>query len=139
MDEPGMVAERPLPKITPLTEPFWSAAKARRLMVQRCEACGAYLFPPERGCTSCGALRMVWVEVSGKASLYSWTIALPPLLPYFAERAPWPIAVVELEEGPRMVTNLAGVPLDDYRAGLPLLADFEDVDDETTLVVFRRA
>ena len=139
MDEPGMVAERPLPKITPLTEPFWSAAKARRLLVQRCEACGAHQFPPERGCPACGSPRMAWVEASGRASLYSWTIAYPPLLPYFAERAPWPIAVVELEEGPRMVTNLVGVPLDDYRVGLPLRAAFEDVDDETTLVVFRRA
>ena len=134
-----MIAERPLPEITPLTEPFWSAAKERRLVVQRCEECGTLRFPPEPGCYRCGSLRSSWAEMSGRATLWSWTLCYPPLLPYFAERAPWPVAVVQLEEGPRMVTNLAGVPVEEYVMGMPLVADFEDVDEEITLVVFRRA
>jgi uncharacterized OB-fold protein len=134
-----MIAGHPLPEITPLTEPFWSAAKARRLVVQRCDECGALRFPPEPGCYECGSLRSSWVPVSGRATLWSWTLCHPPLLPYFQERAPWPVAVVQLEEGPRMVTNLAGVPVEEYEIGMPLIADFEDVDGEITLVVFRRA
>ena len=82
---------------------------------------------------------MTWTPVSGRATLYSWTVAHPPLLPFFAERSPWPVVAVQLEEGPRMVTNLIDVAPEHYEAGLPLLVDFEDVDDEVTLVVFRRA
>ncbi len=133
-----MIAQRPIPEMTPLTEPFWSAAKARRLVVQRCGDCAAYRFPPEVGCYRCGSLRATWVPVSGRATLYSWTVAHPPLLPYFQERAPWPVAVVELEEGPRLVTNLVGVPVEEYEIGMPLQVDFEEVDDEVTLPVFRR-
>ena len=138
MSESGMIAERPLPEITELTEPFWSAAKERRLVIQRCDECETLRFPPEPGCYRCGSLESSWVAMSGRATLYSWTVAYPPLLPYFAERAPWPIAVVQLDEGPRMVTNLIDVPVEQYEIGLPLVADYEDVCDDVTLVVFRR-
>ena len=138
MAEPDMIAQRPLPEITPLTKPFWLAAKARQLVVQRCDDCATYRFPPEIGCYNCGSLRASWVPMSGRATLYSWTVAHPPLLPYFQERAPWPVAVVQLEEGPRMVTNVVDVSSEEYEVGMPLEADFEDVDDKVTLVVFRR-
>ena len=138
-DQPGMIAQRPLPEITPLTEPFWSAANERRLVVQRCDQCAASRFPPEVACVYCGSMQSTWTAVSGRATLWSWTVGYPPLLPYFAERAPWPVAVVQLDEGPRMVTNLVGVPAEAYEIDMPLEVDFERVDDEVTLVVFRRA
>ena len=138
MAESEMITQRPLPEITPLTEPFWSAAKARRLVVQRCDECATYRFPPEVGCSHCGSPQATWTEVSGRATLFSWTLAHPPLLPYFQERAPWPVAVVQLEEGPRLVTNLVDVPIEEYEIGMALEATFEDVDDEVTLVLFRR-
>ncbi len=137
-DEPGMIAERPLPEITPLTEPFWTAAKEGRLVIQRCEACQAHQFPPEVACTECGSPEVRWVEASGRASLYSWTVAHPPLLPYFQEHAPWPVVAVQLEEGPRMITNLVDVPVEEYKIDMPLEVTFEDIDEEITLVVFRR-
>ncbi len=137
-DQPGMIAERPMPEVTPLTEPFWSAAKSHRLVVQRCDDCAAYQFPPEVACTACGSAKTEWAPASGRASLYTWTVAHPPLLPYFQERAPWPVAVVQLEEGPRMVTSLVDVPVEDYRMGMPVEVAFEDIDEEITLVVFRR-
>lgn len=133
-----MVSDRPLPLITPLTEPFWKAARQHRLLVQRCAACGRFRWPPEIGCFYCGSMESAWTPVSGRASLYSWTVAHPPLLPYFQQRAPWPVVVVQLEEGPRMVSNLVGVPPEEYTFGMPLVAGFEDLHDEVTLVVFRR-
>jgi uncharacterized OB-fold protein len=134
-----MIADRPLPEITLLTQPFWSAAKERRLVVQRCDDCETLRFPPEPGCYQCGSLRSSWVPLSGRATLWSWTVCYPPLLPYFAERAPWPVAVVQLEEGPRMVTNLVGMSIEEYAIGVSLVADFEDVSEDVTLVVFRPA
>ena len=136
-DQPGMITERPLPEITPLTEPFWSAARSHRLVIQRCGACGAYRFPPEVGCPACGSPQAVWSDVSGLATLYSWTVAYPPLLPYFQERVPWPVAAVQLALGPRMVTNLIDIPVEEYRIGMELEVAFDDIDAETTLVVFR--
>jgi len=133
-----MIAERPLPEITELTEPFWTAAKAHRIEIQRCDDCGAYRFPPEYGCAACSSMKYTWTEVSGRAELYTWTAVYPPLLPYFAERAPWPLAFVQLEEGPRMATNLPGIDLSDYEIGMALQAAFEDINDEITLVVFKR-
>jgi uncharacterized OB-fold protein len=134
-----MIAQRPLPEITPLTEPFWSALRERKLKVQRCDACQALRFPPEAGCFECGSLESTWVELSGRATLWTWTVGHPPLLPFFAERTPWPVVVVQLEEGPRLVTNIVDVPVEEYTFGLPLVAVYEDVADDVTLVVFRRA
>lgn len=134
-----MTDERPLPAITPATQPYWDAARRRQLVIQRCASCRAWRFPPEVACFACGSRESAWEQVSGRATLYSWTVAHPPLLPYFAARAPWPVALVQLEEGPRMFTNLAGIAIEEYAFGMPLRAGFEDLDDVTTLVVFRRA
>ncbi len=78
-----MIAERPLPEITPLTEPFWAAARAHRLDIQRCDDCEAYRFPPEVGCHACSSTSTSWVTMTGRASLYTWTAAYTPLLPFF--------------------------------------------------------
>jgi len=139
MDHPGMVAERPLPAMEPWARPFWEAARERRLVLPRCQACSLLQFPPELGCRGCGATEYDWIPATGRATLYTWTICHPPLLPYFAERAPWAVAAVELEEGVRMVSRLVDVPAEHYEIGMPLVADFEPIDDERTLVVFRSA
>src|SRR5574341_1010290 len=137
--EQSMTGARPLPERSGIAEPFWAAARDRRLVIQRCLQCQAFRFPPDIACFYCGAIAYEWTPVSGRATLYTWTLAHPPLLPFFRERAPWPVAVVQLEEGPRLVTNIAGLAVDEYEIGMPLLADFEDVGEDVTLVVFRPA
>ncbi len=134
-----MTAARPLPEETPLTAAFWQAARERRLVIQRCTACNRFRWPPEVACYECGSLEHEWAAVSGRATLYTWTVAHPPLLPYFQRRAPWPVAVVQLEEGPRLVTNLVDVESEDYAIGMALDAAFQDIGDGVTLVVFRPA
>ena len=132
-----MTDSRPLPEETGLTAPFWQVARERRLVIQRCSGCSRYRWPPEVACYYCGSFDYEWARASGRAKLYTWTVAHPPLLPYFHQRAPWPIAVAELEEGPRMITNLVGVTPDEYEIGMPLRVDFEDIGEGVTLVVFR--
>jgi uncharacterized OB-fold protein len=134
-----METARPLPDITELTAPYWAALRERRLAVQRCDGCGTLRFPPEVGCFECGSRESSWAEMSGRATLWSWTVAHPPLLPFFAERAPWPVAVVQLDEGPRMVTNVLDLDPAAYEPGISLVVDFEDVADDVTLAVFRPA
>jgi uncharacterized OB-fold protein len=134
-----MVAEQPLPALEPHTAPYWKAAREGRLVLQRCASCERVQFPPELSCTHCGAAECEWTEASGRARLYTWTLCHPPLLPYFAERAPWAVAAVELEEGPRMTTRIVGIEPDEYVMDMPLVADFEPVDEQRGLVVFRPA
>ena len=136
MDEAGMTSGRPQPAMEEHALPFWDAARDRRLVLARCDTCGEFSFPPEISCGGCGSPERSWVEATGAATLWSWTVCHPPMLPWFAERGPWVVAVVELDEGPRMVTTLRGVATQDLEIGLALRADFEDVGDDTTLVVF---
>jgi len=133
-----MIAVRPLPELTHLTAPFWDAARDKRLVLQRCGSCERYRFPPEVACLHCGSLAADWVPVSGFATLYTWTVAHPPLLPFFQERSPWLIAAVQLEEGPRFITNLAGIAPEECAIGMPLQCQFEEIEDGVTLIVFRR-
>ena len=134
-----MIDVRPMPAVTELSEPYWSGTRRGELMLQHCVDCENPQFPPEVSCTHCGSASLNWQRASGRARLYSWTIAHPPLLPYFAARAPWPVVAVELEEGVRMVSQLVGLEVEDYEFDMPLVADFEKVDEEVTLVVFRPA
>src|ERR1700691_1162707 len=95
-----------IPQPTPDTLPFWRAAKEGRLILPRCEACGPFFYP-RSFCPKCGSSKLDWIEASGRATLYSYVINVTPLAPGYA--APYVIAVVSLEEGPRMMANILEV------------------------------
>jgi uncharacterized OB-fold protein len=130
------VTTRPLPDPSPLTQPFWAAAKERELRIQRCRACGTHLFYPRYLCTACGSDDLQWCPVSGRATVFTFTVARRATHPGLADRVPYVIAVVELEEGPKLTANLVEIDPDDVEIGLSVEVAFEDVDD-TTLVQFR--
>lgn len=128
---------KPTPAPTPLTEPFWGSAKRRRLQLPRCSRCEAFHYPPEKYCPRCLHDELVWTDVSGKGTLYSYTVVHQKYHPAF--ETPYNVAVVELAEGPRMVTNVIGCENDALRVGMALVLDYEDADDEITLPKFRPA
>jgi len=100
---PPAPATRYIPEPTPETQPFWDAARAGELRLQRCDACQLAYFPPRSFCPQCASRRVSWFKASGRAVLYSYVIhhrAVPGFTP------PYSIAVVQLEEGPRMMTNI---------------------------------
>ncbi len=130
-----MIDERPLPAVEANTQPFWDAVEHHRLVLARCEGCGALSHPPDLSCSQCGSTDRSWVEASGRGTLWSWTICHPPMLPWFAQHGTWLVAVVELEEGPRMVANLRDVEVEDLAFDLPLQATFVKHGD-VTLVAF---
>lgn len=100
---------KPVPKPTPETQPFWDGTAAGELRIQRCLTCERHYFYPRPNCPRCGGDQVEWVRVSGRATLYSYVINHRPA-PGFEDEAPYAIAVVELEEGVRMMTNIVGVP-----------------------------
>lgn len=128
---------KPLPHPNEISQPFWDAAKRHELQIQRCNACEIHIFYPREACSECLAADLVWIPVSGKGKLYSYTIAQAPTHPAFADDVPYVIAIVELAEGPHITTNLVGCQPDQVTIGMPVVASFEDVNAEMTLVKFR--
>ena len=130
---------RPLPDPTGATRPFWDAARQHRLVIQRSKRTGRYVFYP-RNVSPFGADdELEWVEVSGKGTVYSYTVARRPTAPQWADEGPYVIAIVELAEGPHLTANVVDCPPDDVKIGMAVVATYQDVTPEVTLVQFRPA
>jgi uncharacterized OB-fold protein len=108
-------------------------------MIKRCNACGRAYFYPRDFCPKCWSTDTVWEEASGRATLYTWSIVYRNDLPPFGDRVPYVAAVVDLEEGPRMMTNVEGAAFEDLSMGMPLVVDYRVESDEITLPIFRPA
>jgi uncharacterized protein len=126
----------PTPDVS--TEPFWEGTARGVLLVKRC-SCGKAHFPPRRFCPFCWSDAVEWEEASGRATLYTYSIVRRNDLPPFKDRVPYIAAVVELEEGVRMTTDVVDCPLDEVAIGMPLEVTFRAIDDELSAPVFRPA
>jgi uncharacterized OB-fold protein len=132
-----MAWDKPLPHVTPLARPFWDGTRLHELRLQRCRACGAFRFPPQVLCRACLAEESDWIATSGRGHVYSFVVQHRPATPAFTADLPYVVAVVELEEGPLMLTNIIGCPPGDVRVGLAVEVAFLDATDEVTLYPFR--
>ena len=130
--------ERPLPQPTPETRAFWDGCRRGELLLPRCRDCGRFHFYPRAMCPHCWSTSLESVKASGKGRLYSYVINHRPA-PGFEDRTPYIIAVVELEEGVRILSNLVGVEPDPARLPLdmPVEVTFEEVSPDITLPLFR--
>ena len=127
---------KPLPRPTPLSQPFWDGLKAHELRIQRCEACGHAVFFPRSHCPSCGSRQLQWQAASGHGTLYTFTVARVPTLPEFTDEMPQLLAVVALDEGPHLNTTVVGVDPADLRVGMRLRAVFDERPGAVTLLRF---
>ena len=125
----------PLPRPTALSRPHWDGCREGVLRVQRCGGCGSYVFIPQAVCTECQTDALEWVESSGRGSVYSHTTVHRPPRPEFD--APYVVAIVELEEGWHMLTNLVDCAPEEVAIGLSVEVDFREISDEITLPCFR--
>jgi uncharacterized OB-fold protein len=131
---------KPLPNLdNPRTKPFWEAARQHELRIQRCPDCGYYRYPPAPRCPECLAVNDDWVRVSGRGKIWSFNVYHHLFAKSFADDLPYNTALVELDEGPRLITNIVGIPNDQLRIDLPVEVWFEDVTDEVALVKFKPA
>jgi uncharacterized OB-fold protein len=129
----------PIPAPDHESAPFWEGCNRGELLFQRCGACGKARFLPRPACPVCASESFTWEKASGKATLYSWTIIHPPTLPAFKDKVPYPVILVELAEGVRMISNIVGCKNADLRIGMPLEVTFEKVSEGVTLHRFRPA
>lgn len=130
------VFARPLPKLQGLTAEFYAFTKRRELRFQRCTACGRWRHAPRLWCAGCGSEAWEWARSAGEGTVYTWSVTQKPMHPGFLD-LPYATVVVELAEGPRVLTWVRDVAPADLRVGLPLRVDFEDVSADVTLPVFR--
>lgn len=130
---------KPLPKSDPVTAPFWDSVNREALEVQRCDDCNAFVFYPRALCPSCGSRRLTWTPVSGRGRIYSMTIVHRPTNSAFKADSPYVVALVELEEGCRMMSNIIDVQADPehVRIGMAVEIVYDRVTATTTLPKFR--
>ena len=136
-----MSEERPLPLPDELTAPFWQATNEHRLAIQRCCKCRRWNHAPKLMCPICGSPELEFEPVSGRGTLYSWTVIHDPPAPGFANMLPLIVGLVELEEQEKLVfaCNLVGTDPGSLRIGLPLEVAFADVASDISLPGFRPA
>ncbi len=124
----------PKPRLPPneISRFFWEAAREHRLAVLRCDACGTYVHWPQVGCWACGSERLAPTELSGRGTVYSFTVVHHVFNPAFAADVPYNLAIVELEEQPglRMLANVQ-CPNEAIRAGMPVEVTFEEREGYT--------
>jgi uncharacterized OB-fold protein len=128
--------QKPVPVPSPESAPFWKAAKEHRLLVPHCRACGKFWFPPSRLCPHCLSADNGWEKVSGRGKIYSFVVFHRVYHPAFAAEVPYVVAIVELEEGPRMLTNIIGIAVDQVRCNMPVTVTFDDVSNEIAIPKF---
>ena len=126
-----------LPRIDEESRGNWEALARHELYFQRCRDCGKKRFYPRAVCPSCLSSATEWVRASGRGTVYSFTVTHQNQAPGFREELPYVLAIVELEEGVRMMTNVVGCAPDRVRIGMAVEVVFEDVTAEITLPKFR--
>ena len=124
------------PRPTDVSKPFWDGCRERRLLMQKCEDCGNVTFYPVYICPTCASQKLVWTELSGRGCVHSVTIVHRPAAPVFAPATPYVVALIEVEEGPIMMSNVVGLNALKTKIDDEVEVVFEDVD-AVTLPRFR--
>jgi uncharacterized OB-fold protein len=139
MAEEARPASYPLPQPSPESGPFWEACARRELTLQRCGGCGRFWFPPAGFCPECWSTEWSWQPVAGRGRIHSFVVYRRAYHPAFRERLPYAVAVVELDEGPRMLTRLVDAEVGSLSVGQPVEVSFTPVADGVVLPNFRPA
>ena len=134
--EPGI--PRPLPELEGLTKDFYGHCKRRELRFQRCGDCGAWRHVPREMCAECGSWSWEWAPSSGRGRVFTWTVVARALHPAFQDACPYAPVVSEMEEGVRILSEVADCPPDELEIDMPVEVIFEDVTERVTLPKFRR-
>ena len=129
---------RPAPVPDIESEPYWKAAHEGRLIVQRCTECGNTQLYPRWRCLRCRG-QVEWVDATGGGTVYSFTVIRQNFSRSFRHLIPYVVALVDLDEGPRLMTNLLGIAPDDVRIGMRVRVRFEPVSEEASVPLFEPA
>ena len=127
------------PAISELNKPFWDACRVHKLIAQQCTSCSEVRYPAASVCPNCLATGFSWRELSGRGELLSYIVFHRGYHPYWAQRVPYNVAFIELEEGLRMFSNIVGAPNEDLQVGQKVKVAFEQRDEDLVVPVFELA
>lgn len=130
---------KPLPHPTKWSAPFWEGTKQGTLLLKHCRNCGTIDHPPYLYCTNCSSEEAEWVEASGKATLYAYAVNSYGVPLPFVEDLPYVTALIDLAEGPRMISNIVGCAPEELRNGMELEVVFEELAPNVVLPKWRPA
>lgn len=122
------------PTMTADTQFFWDGCKDGRLLIQRCDGCGTLRHPPRPMCPQCHSLEWTAIEASGRGTVYSFVMPRHPAMPFLDDD--YIVALIELEEGTRLVSNLVDVAPEDAAIGMPVRVRFDAFDGDVVLPMF---
>ncbi len=128
---------KPLPVIEKWNAPYWHAAKRHEFVAQQCRACHYIHLPPGPACTNCLSADQDWIRLSGKGTIYSFGVYHQLWHPGFKEEIPYNVALIELAEGPQIISQVVGCKNEALFCGAPVEVTFEAVTSEVTLPKFR--
>ena len=128
---------KPIPVPSSESQPYWSGLHERKLLMPHCNDCGKYWFPPSLLCPRCNSGNWSWTETSGHGRIYSFVIYHRVYDPSFAQDVPYAVAIIELDEGPRMYGNVVGVPPDQLVCDMRVEIVYEKITEEITLPKFK--
>lgn len=117
---------KPAPRPSAKSLEFWEGAKEKKLVLQNCRSCGQFWFPPSARCRHCLSPDFSWRQVSGEGRIYSFVVYHRLYHPAFEGDLPYVVGIVELREGPRLLTNIVGMPWQQVQCDLPVQVTFED-------------
>lgn len=129
--------EKPVPQPDSVTGTFWQAARQGRLVIQRCLNCGAHQFYPQASCRGCLSEDLEWVDAKGKGTIYTYTVVHRAPSRPFEPDVPYTVALVDLDEGCRMLSNIVEAGPEEVRVGMPVEIVFEEITPEISLPKFR--
>jgi uncharacterized OB-fold protein len=135
-----MEIDRPLPNpMTPEAKPYWDGLREQKLMLPKCGACGHVFWYPRVACPKCHARDIGWIQSKGRGTLHAFAIGYQSFNKAFKVPAPYVLAMIELAEGPRMLSNLVNVEADPakLRCDMPVEVVFSKLTDEVTLPLFQ--
>jgi hypothetical protein len=131
--------QKPIPRPAPESVPYWRAAAERRFELPHCNACSKYYFPPARSCPHCLSADVGFAPASGRGKVFSFVVFDRVYHPAFEAETPYAVALIELEEGPRMISNVIGVDPEKLRCEAPVTVVFDEVADGVSIPKFRPA
>lgn len=127
----------PAPVTEPWTEEFWKAAKQHKFLVQHCNDCNINIFYPRKFCPECWGSNLSWIESKGKGKLYTFTITMYGVEPRFAPDLPYVLALVDLDEGIRVMTRIVNCDHDQLQCDMPVEIVWQDINEEFNLYYFQ--
>jgi uncharacterized protein len=128
---------KPIPVPSAESQAYWDGLRDRKLLMPRCDACGKYWFPPSLLCPHCNATKWTWTSTSGRGRIFSYVVYHRVYHPGFADEVPYAVAVIELDEGPRMISNVIGIAPDKLACDMRVEVVYQPITETITLPKFK--